>query len=96
MEDTVTNPHSNQYKITAITSDIASHRPFKLDCIGKNKKEKISFLNISLANKSLDGVNLGNILHHKLVQWNIPPYFKDKSLIPIPNILQLQTRFAGS
>ena len=28
LESTVTNPHSNQYKITAITSDIASHRLF--------------------------------------------------------------------
>ena len=42
----------------------------------------LSFLNLSFANKGLDGVNLGNILHHKLVQSKIPSYFKDQS-VPI-------------
>ena len=82
LESTVTNPHSNQYKLQAIISDIASHRLFKPVRIGKDEKEKRSFLNLSFANKGLDGVNLGNILHHKLVQSKIPPYFKDQS-VPI-------------
>jgi hypothetical protein len=82
LESTVTNPHSNQYKLLAIISDIASHRLFKSVRIGKDEKEKRSFLNLSFANKGLDGVNLGNILHHKLVQSKIPPYFKDQS-VPI-------------
>lgn len=67
LETTVTNPHSNQYKLTAIMSDIASHRLFKPVCIGKDEKEKSSFLKLSFVNKGLDGVNLDNILHHKLV-----------------------------
>ena len=38
------------------------------------------FLKLSFANKGLDGINLGNILHHKSVKSKIPPYFKDQSL----------------
>jgi hypothetical protein len=40
---------------------------------------KRSFLQLSFAN---DGINLGNILHHKSVESKIPPYFKDQS-VPI-------------
>ena len=40
LESTVTNPHSNQYKLQAIISDIASHRLFKPVCIGKDEKEE--------------------------------------------------------
>ena len=35
-ETTVTNPHANKYKLTAIISDIASHRLFKPVRIGKD------------------------------------------------------------
>ena len=72
LETTVINPHSNQYKLSAIISDIASHRLFKPVCIGKDEKEIRSFLNLSFANKGLDGVTLGNIFHHTLVQSKIP------------------------
>jgi hypothetical protein len=34
------------------------------------------------SNKGLDGINLGNILHHKSVKSKISPYFKDQS-VPI-------------
>ena len=62
--------------------DIAGHRLFKPVGIKKDEIEKRSYLNLSFANKSRDGINLGNILHHKSVQFKIPPYFKDQS-VPI-------------
>jgi hypothetical protein len=55
--------------------DIAGHRLFKPVGIKKDEIEKRSFLNLSFANKGLDGINLGNILHHKFVKSKIPPYF---------------------
>jgi hypothetical protein len=39
-------------------------------------------MKLSFANKGLDGINLGNILHHKSHKSNIPPYIKDQS-VPI-------------
>jgi hypothetical protein len=62
--------------------DIAGHRPFKPVGIKKDEIDKRSFLKLSIANKGLDGINLGNILHHKSVKSKIPPYFKDQS-VPI-------------
>ena len=40
------------------------------------------FLKLSFANKGLDGIYLGNILHHQSVKFKIPSYFKDQS-VPI-------------
>jgi hypothetical protein len=72
LENHVSNQNSNEYKLLAIVLDIAGHRFFKP--IGMNKKEidKRSFLKLSFANKGLDGINLGNILHHKSVKSKIP------------------------
>ena len=78
----VTNPNSNEYKLTAIVLDIAGHRLFKPVGIKKDEIDKRSFLKLSFANKGLDGINLGNILHHKSVKANIQPYSKDQS-VPI-------------
>ena len=39
-------------------------------------------MKLSFANKYLDCINLGNILHHKSVKSKIPPYYKDQS-VPI-------------
>ena len=55
---------------------------FKPFGIKKDEIDKRSFLKLSFANKSLDDINLGNILHHKSVKYKIPPYFKDQS-VPI-------------
>jgi hypothetical protein len=44
--------------------DIAGHRLFKPVGIKKDEIDKRSFLKLSFANKGLDGINLGNILHH--------------------------------
>ena len=73
------NPNSNEYKLTAIVLDIAGHRLFKPVGIKKNEIDKRSLLKLSFA---FDGINLGNILHHKSVKSKIPPYFKDQS-VPI-------------
>ena len=67
----VSNPNSNEYKFTAIVLDIAGHRPFKPVGIKKDEIDKRSFLKLSFANKGLDGINLGNILHHKSVKSKI-------------------------
>ena len=78
----VTNPNLNEYKLTTIFLDIAGHRLFKPVGIKNDEIDKRSFLKLSFANKGLDGINLGNILHHKSVKSKIPPYFKDQS-VPI-------------
>jgi len=79
----VTNPKSNECKLTAIVLDIASHRLFKLVGIKKNEIDKRSFLKLSFANKGLDVINLDNILyHHKSVKSKILPYYKDQ-FVPI-------------
>jgi hypothetical protein len=43
--------------------DIAGRRLFKPVGIKKDEIDKRSFLNLSIANKGLDGINLSNILH---------------------------------
>ena len=77
-----TNPNSNEYKLRAIVLDIAGHRIFIPICIKKVEMDKRSFLKLSFANKCLDGINLGNILHHKSDKSKVPPYFKDQ-FVPI-------------
>jgi hypothetical protein len=79
----VTNPNSNEYKPTSIVLDIAAHRIFKPVGIKKDEIDKRSFLKLSFASKDLDGINLGNILHHKFVKFKIPPYSKDQSVLII-------------
>ena len=48
--------------------DIAVHRLFKPVGTKKDEIDKRSFLKLSFANKGLDVINLGNILHHKSVK----------------------------
>ena len=66
----------HEYKLTAIVLDITGHRFSKPVGIKKIDIDKRSFLKLSFAN---NGINLGNILHHKSVKSKIPPYFKDQS-----------------
>jgi len=42
--------------------------PVKPVGIKKDEINKRSFLKLSFANKGLDGINLGNILHHKSIR----------------------------
>ena len=79
----VTNPNSNEYKLTSIVFDIAGHRLFKPVGIKKDEIDKRSFLKLSFVSKGLDGINFGNILHYKSVKSKILPYFKDQSMLII-------------
>ena len=72
MENNITN----EYKLTKIVLDIARHGLFKHIGIKKDEINKRSFLKLSFANKGIDAINLGNILHHKSVKSKIPPCFK--------------------
>jgi hypothetical protein len=45
--------------------------------IKKDEIDKRSFLKLSLANKGLDGITLGNILHHKTVKYKITSNIQD-------------------
>ena len=60
--------------------NIAGYRLFKSIGIKKDGIDKRSSLKLSFANKGLDGINLGNILHYKPVKYKIPPYSKDHSI----------------
>jgi hypothetical protein len=42
-----------------------------------NEKENIPFIPLFFANKGLDAINIGNILHYKAVKAMVPPYFRD-------------------
>jgi hypothetical protein len=53
----VTNPNSNEYKLTAIVLDIAGHKLFTCVGIKKDERDKRSFQKLSFANKGLDGKN---------------------------------------
>ena len=75
----VTDSRSAKYKILALVMDIASHRLFRPVCEHSEELEKRSFLNLKFINKGIDAINISNILHHKRVKNNIPPYFKDQS-----------------
>jgi hypothetical protein len=66
--------------------DIADHILFKSVGIKKVEIVKRSFLKLSFTN---DGINFGNILHHKSVESKISPYFKDQS---VPIISYVYTR----
>jgi hypothetical protein len=70
--------------------DIAGHRLFKPVGIKKDEIDKRSFLKLSFANKGIDSINLGNILHHKSVKSKIPPYLKDQS-VPIVSYVYTRT-----
>jgi hypothetical protein len=52
-----------------------------ISCLHTKKDEidKRSFLKLSFTNKCLDGIYLGDILHHKSVKFKIPPYLTDRS-----------------
>ena len=67
----VTNPNSNKYKLTAVVLDIDGHRLFKPVGIKKDEIDKRFFLKQLFVYKGLDGINLGNILHHKSVKSKI-------------------------
>ena len=57
----------------------------------KNEINKRSFLKLSFANKGLDAINLGNVIHHKSVKYKIPLHFIDQSYAsttPICNKIQ--------
>jgi hypothetical protein len=82
LENHVTIPNSNEYNLTSIVLDIAGHILFNPVGIAKDEIHKHFVLKLSCANKGLDGINLGNILHHKSVKSKIPSYFKDQS-VPI-------------
>ena len=82
LENPVTDSSSTLYKLVAVILDIGHHRLFKPVEARGNEKENRSFLPLYFANKGLDAINLGNILHHKSVRSKVPPYFKDQS-VPI-------------
>jgi hypothetical protein len=82
----VTNPNSNEHKLTAMVLDIAGHRLFKPVGIKKDEIDKRSFLKLSFANKDLDGINLGNTLHHKSVKSKIPNMCCVISILTISNL----------
>ena len=58
--------------------DIANHRLFRPVFEHSEELQKRSFFNLKFTNKSIDAINISNILHHKRVKRNIPSYFKDK------------------
>ena len=77
-----TDIHSSLYRLIAIVLDIGKHRLFRPVETRESSNDTRSFLPLRFANKGLDAINLGNILHHKSVTSKIPPYFQDQS-IPI-------------
>jgi hypothetical protein len=71
-----------------MNGELAQDKLFKPVGIKRDEIDKRSFLKLSFANKGLDAINLGNILHHKSEKSKIPPYFRDQS---VPIILYTYT-----
>ena len=59
--------------------DISQCSVFKPVTIRENEKENQPLIPLFFANKGLEAIYLGNILHHKSVRAMSPPYFKDQS-----------------
>ena len=67
---------SLEYKLNSIILDIANCRMFKPVNSDIPSESPRKFLNMKFANKGIDAINIGNILNHRDVVKNIPPYFK--------------------
>ena len=67
---------SLEYKLNSIILDIANCRMFKPVNSDIPNESPRKFLNMKFANKGIDAINIGNILNHRDVVKNIPPYFK--------------------
>ena len=74
-----TDVGSPEHRLQGIILDISSNRLFKAVRVCDSIETKNRpFLKIKFANKGIDALNLSNILNHKSVQSNIPPYFEYK------------------
>jgi hypothetical protein len=82
LKRSATDYYSTLYKLTTIKLDIGQHRLCKPVTIRGNGKKNRPFLPIFFANKDLDAINLGNILHHISVKTMVSLYFRDQS-VPI-------------
>ena len=65
-----------EYKLNSVILDIANCRMFKPVNSDIPNESPRKFLNMKFANKGIDAINIGNILNHRDVVKNIPPYFK--------------------
>ena len=75
LDSAFTNQFSSEYQLSSIILDIAHKRLDKPPQNLENKNR--SFLKLKFANKGINSINIGSILHHKTVCSKIPPYFKD-------------------
>ena len=64
LKTTFLDSYSNKYKLVSIILRTNSTSLFKFVTLQGNKKETNSFLSLSVPDKCLDAINLGNILHH--------------------------------
>lgn len=78
LETSVTNLHSNQYKLT--TTNVSSRILQVTDVSDRLALKKKNFLKLTLVNKRLDAIYLSNILHHKLVKPKTPSFFIAQSV----------------
>ena len=79
IKSSTTDSYSTLYKLTAFILDISQCSVFKPMTIRENEKENQPLIPLFFANKGLEAIYLGNILHHKSVRAMSPPYFKDQS-----------------
>ena len=79
IKSSTTDSYSTLYKLTAFILDISQCSVFKPVTIRENEKENQPLIPLFFANKGLEAIYLGNILHHKSVRAMSPPYFKDQS-----------------
>ena len=96
---------SLEYKLNSIILDIANCRMFKPVNSDIPSESPRKFLNMKFANKGIDAINIGNILNHRDVVKNIPPYFKCQTTPKIsililillhPKFLIISNRFVTS
>ena len=72
--------HSPEYKLVAIILDVAKFKLYKpVQTVSPKETPTRDFLKLDFRNKSLDAVNISNILNHKKVTSTISAYFKNQS-----------------
>ena len=71
-----TDNNSIEYRLSSIILDICHHRLFKPVRSDTSSDSSRFFLKPKFINKGIDSINLPNILNHKNIKSNIPPYFK--------------------
>jgi hypothetical protein len=93
-QNNVTNPNSNEYKLTAIVLDIAGHRLFKPVGIKKDEIDKRSFLKLLFATSRREVLLI--FLRSPITTWPVGLYMNGEIAQVQPGVLDLKSSILRS